>query len=207
MRRSMVALLVIGMVSVPAVVSAGPPGDPFVGSWHAIDSVDGSNIWLRVGGGRHHAVYSEDGLTACDNAFGEFVRGSASGFAVIDGDTMSLTATLYCNLSTGRTAHPVLAPYTFVFEYDESTDTLTMTDPSLGADETSPDRGDKADQSPGAHRVSASALQDRARSNGSTERFADTGAMSRAIAHGCLMSRSMSLRSPRGSGYGPNGGS
>ena len=127
MRRLLILAAALTLAAVPtAFAMAGPPGDSFVGSWEAIDVADDSRIWLRVGGGNHRTVYQEDGLTACLNEFGQFVGGSAAGFATVDGDTLTLTATLYCNLRGGRTVHPGFDTFEFVFTHDSNSDTLSF---------------------------------------------------------------------------------
>jgi hypothetical protein len=128
MRTKLITLALAVAMTVPAGAALGDEGNPFQGSWVGTDT-DGSRNMLIVGSGNNHVVYRETGLSACLFAFGEYVGGSVAGFGVVDGDVLSFTGTLYCNLSTGRTAHPSFTDFDWFVVYDEATNSV-----SLGAD-------------------------------------------------------------------------
>jgi hypothetical protein len=133
MKSKLVGLIAIALLVAPSATALGSQSDPFVGPWVGTDGTDGSRNMLIVGGGDNHVVYQESGVTACKNAFGldHLVRGSVAGFATIDGDTLTFTGTLYCNLEEGRTAHPFFQNFVWVVRYDAGTDTVQLdADPS-----------------------------------------------------------------------------
>lgn len=125
MRKRLIAMALGLAMMVPAGAALGHEATPFQGPWVGTD-IDGSRNMLIVGSGDNHVVYQETGLTACLSAFGEYVGGSVSGFADIDGDVMSFTGTLYCNLEAGRTAHPFFTDFEWVVFYDEATDSVSL---------------------------------------------------------------------------------
>ena len=120
MRRILVVVAVLALFLLPtAGASADPPENPFRGPWIGMDPPpDSSNNSLRVGGGNNHAVYQEDGLTAC-NTFDEEMtrhRGYLSGFATIENGTLTLTGTLWCIVpGMGRVPSERLPVVTLVF--------------------------------------------------------------------------------------------
>jgi hypothetical protein len=126
MRSKLVVLVTVALLVIPSAVALGEDSNPFKGSWVGIDDTDGSRNMLIVGGGNNHVVYRETGITACFRAFDEFVGGSAAGFATIDGNELTFTGTLYCNLEEGRTAHPGLSDFVWVVAYDSLEDTVSL---------------------------------------------------------------------------------
>lgn len=127
LRSRFVGLVVVLAVLVPAVAAFGSGDNVFQGSWVGTDPLDESRVMLIVGDGNNHVVYKEAGVTGCENEFGEFVGGSAAGFAEIDGNTLTFTGTFFCNLSSGRTPHPFFVDFDWVFSYDAATDTVILT--------------------------------------------------------------------------------
>lgn len=123
-----VAMLMLMLPVLPATVALGGEPNPFQGPWVLSPDVDGSRNMLIVGGGNNHVVYRETALSACEFEFGEFVGGSASGFATVEGDTLTFTGTLYCNLSSGRTPSLIFSDFEWVFNYHPATDTITLFD-------------------------------------------------------------------------------
>lgn len=128
MRSKLGAVVVMLVLLVPTPVALGDESNPFQGAWVLSPDVDGSRNMLIVGGGKNHVLYHETGLSVCEFEFGEFVGGSVSGFATIEDDTLTFTGTLYCNLSSGRTASEILSDFEWVFNYHSSTDTVTLFD-------------------------------------------------------------------------------
>jgi len=126
MRSRLFVLVALAFFLLPSAAALGDDSNPFEGSWVGTDAVDGSRNMLTVGGGNNHVVYQESGVTGCETAFGEFVKGSVAGFATIDGNTMVFTGTLYCHLEEGRTAHPFLSNFEWVIRYDSSADTVRL---------------------------------------------------------------------------------
>lgn len=128
MRSKLVGLIAIALLVVPSATALGSQLDPFVGGWVGTDGTDDSRNMLIVGGGNNHVVYQESGVTACKNAFDldHLPRGSVAGFATIDGETLTFTGTLYCNLEEGRTAHPHFQDFEWVVHYDAGTDTVQL---------------------------------------------------------------------------------
>jgi len=130
MRRTFVLVAVFALVLLPtAGALAGPPENPFRGSWVGMDPPpDSSTNGLRVGGGNNHAVYQEDGLTAC-NDFDEDEtrhRGYVSGFATIENGTLTLVGTLWCIVpGMGKVQSNKLPVATLVFE-DNGNGTLNF---------------------------------------------------------------------------------
>lgn len=95
----------------------------FLGVWTGDDTVDGSWNTLIVGEGT--TIYQETGLTACKTMFDEFVGGQAQGPTTIDGNTLTFTGTLYCNLQEGRTIHPAFENVEWTFTYNPQTETIS----------------------------------------------------------------------------------
>lgn len=93
----------------------------FLGSWVGTDR-DGSVNTLLVDA--NAVVYVETGLTACLTEFGEYVGGSAQGEPRIDGDRLTFTGELFCDLARGHTSHPFFDGYEWVFVYDPASDTV-----------------------------------------------------------------------------------
>lgn len=121
------ALVAALMVMVPATMVLAEPPNPFIGSWEAMDDfgADQSTNRLMVGGNLH-VVYHEDGLTACLNAYDQFVGGTGTAVGGIDGDTLSFEIEIFCELRGGKNL-PV-GPFLFEMVYDDLTDTLTAPD-------------------------------------------------------------------------------
>ena len=101
------------------------PVNSFVGVWIGQDAADASSNTLIVEDGT--AIYQESGIRACEAYFGQFVEGSASGPITIDGNTLRFVGTLYCSLEAGNTVHPDFENVDWVFDYDPTTGTLTLT--------------------------------------------------------------------------------
>lgn len=119
-------LLLAMVLMVPAISVGADPPNPFVGSWEGMDPApDNSRNRLLVGS-TLHVVYHEDGLTACEIAHGQFVGGTGTATAEIDGDTLTFTMDVYCNLRGGKRL-PV-GPFDFEFTYNSASDTLTTSD-------------------------------------------------------------------------------
>ena len=118
MRSKLVVLVTVALLVIPSAVALGEDSNPFKGSWVGIDDTDGSRNMLIVGGGNNHVVYRETGITAC--------LGAAAGFATIDGNELTFTGTLYCNLEEGRTAHPGLSDFVWVVTYESLEDTVSL---------------------------------------------------------------------------------
>jgi hypothetical protein len=108
----------------PTATTLSAPTELFIGAWTGEDPKDGSQNTLIVEDGT--AIYQETGITACKAQFGQFVGGSASGPATIDGNTLTFTGTLYCNLEEGRTIHPSFEKADWIFDYNPITGGLTL---------------------------------------------------------------------------------
>jgi len=108
----------------PTATTLSAPTDQFVGVWTGEDFKDGSQNTLIVEDGT--AIYQETGITGCRVQFGQFVGGSASGPATIDGNTLTFTGTLYCHLEEGRTIHPSFENVDWVFDYNPITGGLNL---------------------------------------------------------------------------------
>ena len=80
MRSRLFVLVAVALFVFPSAAALGDESSPFKGSWVGTDGTDGSRNMLIVGGGNNHVVYRETGITACWNAFDQFVGGSAAGF-------------------------------------------------------------------------------------------------------------------------------
>ena len=95
-------LLALSVVMLPAATAGAEQENPFLGHWVGNDPAppvsDGSVNRLSVGGGKNHVFYHEDLLSACDQFTGDPLQGFFSGFATIDGDTLTVNTTIYCIL-------------------------------------------------------------------------------------------------------------
>lgn len=124
--RWLTSMLLVMFVISASAAQAFEDSNPFQGHWGGTDGTDGSWNTLTVGGGNNHTVYRETGLTAC-LGFGEgLVPGSAQGFATIDGNSLTFTATLYCQLESGRVAHPNFTDFEWVVVHEPSTASVSL---------------------------------------------------------------------------------
>ena len=124
-RHLVLGTVLILILILAAPVAAAPPGNPFVGSWEAPDSFDGSHQHMTIVGGPNMRVtYVDDAATVCLWEGYGFVPARARGFGEMTDSTFEWTGDLYC--MAREAGGPVLLwPDTsFSLEYDSSTDTL-----------------------------------------------------------------------------------
>ena len=124
-RHLVLGTVLILILILAAPVAAAPPGNPFVGSWEAPDSFDGSHQHMTIGGGPDmHVTFVDDGATLCDFFGYGFVPARARGFGEMTDSTFEWTGDVYC--MAREAGGPVLAlpdePFSLV--HDSVTDTL-----------------------------------------------------------------------------------
>ena len=117
-------LILILILAVP--VAAAPPGNPFVGSWEAPDSFDGSHQHMTIGGGPDmHDTFVDDAATVCLWEGYGFVPARARAFGeMTDDSTFEWTGDLYC-MAREAGGPAFLFEATLTLEYNADTDTLT----------------------------------------------------------------------------------
>jgi hypothetical protein len=130
MWRKLTGVLAVIALMVPAVSVVAEDSNPFVGAWESFDPPpDGSHN--RMVGGNLHIVYHEDGLTACDNAYDQFVGGTETAVGEVNGSTLSFDLVVSCNLR--GEVNKTVGTFDAEFVYYSPTDTLTATD-GIGLD-------------------------------------------------------------------------
>jgi hypothetical protein len=128
LRRVLILPVLFALLAFPSAGAfAGQADNPFLGRWLRVDTAgDGSTDTFVIGGGNNRVRYQENALTACASLTGAPSRGFASGFATIDGDNLSFTATLYC-VVPGEGLVPsesLPSPLDFMAQYDENLDAI-----------------------------------------------------------------------------------
>ena len=118
--------LVMGVMAVP--LAAGPPGNPFVGSWETIS--DGpfgeEHIRTQIGDGGHIHLRTDLGQI-CYSDYEQRVPLSAFGWgSVINNDPYVWDGYVesYCHLRDGQGRQLVSDYFNVQFQYDPATDTL-----------------------------------------------------------------------------------
>jgi hypothetical protein len=125
MWRKLTGVLAVIALMVPAVSVVAEDSNPFVGAWESFDPPpDGSHN--RMVGGNLHIVYHEDGLTACENAYDQFVGGTGRATGEVNANTLSFELVVSCHLR--GEANKTVGRFDVEFVYDSSTDTLTAPD-------------------------------------------------------------------------------
>lgn len=127
MRRVLLGVLTISLVvGLTGVATAVPPGEPFKGTWEAVD-IDGSNLDMVISPALKVSI-KDDGTTVCGLVGGvPFYRSVAKGTATqLSATEIEVTLTLRClgggALPGGGTTGE-FGP--FVFTHDGGTDTLS----------------------------------------------------------------------------------
>ena len=124
MKRSLVLISVVLLISATTVTSVLAARDPFIGAWESTD-LDGSYQTLTIGGGpdnTYHVRYYDFGATVCGlDETGDFLY-AASARGVLTGSDGSITGTLHVNCMTHPPTFWGDAYITYV--YDADTDTI-----------------------------------------------------------------------------------
>ena len=96
LRRVLILLAFLALLALrSAGALANEADNPFLGRWLRVDTArDASADTFVVGGGNNRTRYQENSLTTCASLTDAPSRVFASGFATIDGNTLTLVATL-----------------------------------------------------------------------------------------------------------------
>jgi hypothetical protein len=127
-KRVMLLLAGVCALVVSAVIAtaASAKKDPFLGKWYSVDTYDGSNQSLSIGGGpgsTYHVQYRDDGASLC----GTDANGVPLYAAKAKGELDGTGGVLAGSLPVICLAQPsyVLGDFGFSLTYDSLTDTFT----------------------------------------------------------------------------------
>ena len=89
--KRVLAVLVAALAFLTLSLPVAGSEDPFNGSWEAVDERDDGLIQLRIGGGKHHVVGSDQDGGLCRPSVARF-----SGFGEIADGNLVVDLAVYC---------------------------------------------------------------------------------------------------------------